>query len=239
VELDKLGSSSFWRELSADQDTVDFTIVLPTGRALESITPHLALSTDGMLIAELTLAVARLVREGCERDVQVRSQLDIDFYEEYRTQGAIHSNILIIGSADVNLAAALLLDRSKSYERFKAGFTRPYEQPSILGVRGTRYMFTVSPNTGLLALYPNCWSDRSRIVILCAGLFAVGTIASLQLLLSYLQGRGDGNNRFNDQLPLKIVDGIPRIYFHVGLKPVAECLPPMEVVNINDVSIRE
>lgn len=239
LRLGDLALPHYWRALSDDENVVDVTIILPTGRALESITPHLALSTDGMLLAEIGLAIDELIRKGSGRAARIRTILDIDFYEELASRGAMNSNALIVGSADVNLAAELLLDKSKSYESLKAGFTKPYEQPSILGVRGARYMFTVSPNTGLLAMYQNCWSSRPRVAILCAGLFAVGTIASLRLLLSYLKSEGDGNNRFNGELPLKIVDGVPRSYFHVGLKPVAECVPPMEVVNIYDVSIRE
>lgn len=239
MNLNDLASPLYWRGLIDDETPVDVTIILPTGRATESITPHLALSTDGILLPELTLAIDDLIRRGSNRGARVRTIFDIDFYEDLSTHGTLDSNVLIIGSADVNLAAAILMDKSKSYETWHAGFTKPYEQPSILGARGARYMFTASPNTGLLAVYANCWSSRPRIAILCAGLFAVGTVASLRLGLSYLNSEGDGNNRFNPDLPLKIVDGIPRTYFHVGLKPIAECLPPMEVANISNVSIRE
>jgi hypothetical protein len=239
VRLNDLGSAAYWQSLLPDSGEFDLTFVLPTGRAVKSVTPHLALSTDGLLLPEISLVLARHVREGCHRDIRVRTLLDIDFWEEFRAQGSIDSNVIVIGSADVSLAAGSLLDETRSFDDYGVGFSRPYENPTIIGAKGTRYMFTVSPNTGVLALYSSCWSSRDRIAIHCAGLFAVGTIAAERLLLSYLEGEGDGNNRFAPEVPVKIVDGVPTKYFHVGLKPMSDYFPAMEVVNISGVNIRE
>jgi hypothetical protein len=239
MNLEDLASATYWKNLCEEEQRCKLTFVLPTGRASESITPHLALSTDGLLLPELTVAVDLLVRAAGLPGVDVETVLDIDFYEVLSAESQSERNVFVIGSADVNLAAALLLDKTRSYDTWHAGFTKPYEQPSIMGVGGARYMFTVSPNTGLLAMYPNVWARKPRIAVLCAGLFAIGTIAALRLLLDYVTGNGDGNNRINSELPIKIVDGVPRLYRNLALKPIADCFPPMDVLNITGINIRE
>lgn len=229
-----------WKQLSATEDeAVDLTIVLPTGRAAGSVTPHLALSTDGLLLPEIALATAGLVQRSCGRPGRVRSMLDIDFRERYPAGKSVDENVLVIGSADVNLATALVLDQTRSYETWGAGFSKPYEHPAILGANGTRYMFTVSPNTGLLALYVNPWTENRRFIIVCAGLYAVGTIAALRLALEYLNGSRTDENSIRSELPMRIVNGVPVRYRNVELKPLSELLPPMDVVNISAIDVRE
>ena len=237
LQLVDLGSPSFWAQRS-DGTTLDILFVLPTGRAAESATPHLALSSDALLIPELTLAFAKLAASA-GLAIDARSALDIDVAEQLNESRAVEANMVVLGSADVNVVAKLLLDRAGSFESWHAGFTKPYDIPAMMGAGGKLHMFTTSPRTGLLALYDNPWSSGPAAAILSAGLFAVGSIASSQLLMNYLQGGGEGNNRVSAELPMKLVNGIVAKYPHVELKAVDDCLPPMDVVNISGIEILE
>lgn len=240
MDLAELGAPEFWRAV-AGPERVRVTVVLPTGRALASLAPHLALSSDGLYLTELAMAVDTAARAAGLPGASIGTALDIDVYEDLQSQryDDIADNLLAIGSADVNLVAAALLEKSRSHEVLRAGFRRPYEQPLIEGAEGKLYGFASNPYTGVLACYENPWSKARRFAALSAGLFAIGTVAATRLLVDYVKGQGDGNNRLNPQLPLKVINGVPRRYRRVELRPYADCLPPMDVVNITDVTVLE
>src|SRR3954469_10518550 len=243
MQLDELGRPDFWKGRAGSDGTLAVVIVLPTGRATETISPHLALSTDGLLLPEITLAVNRLAGLAGIANCVVTSALDIDVCESI-DGGATDlelQNLIVVGTADVSSAAGRLLQGVHSYEQWGAGFTTPYDMPAIKGAEGPNAWFTMTgyPNVGLLGMFENPWSDTDRVAILAAGLPPAGTTAAMKLLLDYLEGRGQGNNSFDPNLPFKIVGGRSRIYTHVGVKNPAECRPPMEVANIAKFEIHE
>lgn len=235
--LDDLGLPSYWEQLSGN-DRLAVTMVLPTGRALDSGNGHIALSTDALYLTEIGLALKDLA-ERAEVDASIRCILDIDFLEDLSVGGGSDDNVIVSGSAGVNAAASLLLDNTASYDDLGCGFTRPYDAPVIKGRDGTRYTHITGVNTGALSLYTSPWSRSDRIAVLCAGILAVGTSAALLLLLRYLQGRGDGNNRIDPSRPLKIVNGIPRRYKGVDVRDVTQCIPPMEIASLTGITIHE
>jgi hypothetical protein len=238
LQLDDLGAPNFWGQRT-DKDQLRVTFVLPTGRAAESSTPHLALVSDALLLPEIALAFADLARAAGLPGVAIESALDIDIAEQLREADAINTNMVVLGSADVNVVAKLLLDRTGSFDAWHAGFMKPYDVPAIMGAKGKLHMFTTSPRTGLLALYDNPWSESKAVAILSAGLFAVGSVASNRLLLNYLEGKGAGNNSYSPDLPMKLVNGIVARYPHVELKSIDDCVPPMDLVNISGVEVLE
>lgn len=234
----ELGSPSFWRGVSA-ADTLPVTVVLPSGRAEESTSPHLALSTDGLLLPEIALALGRLATGARLVGVSVESALDIDIAERLHTQEPLDSNLLVIGSADINVVAKLLLDRTGAYDAWRVGFTKPYDLPAIKDSRGRLHMFTTSPRLGILALYTNPWSVSDRLAILTAGLFAVGTVAANRLLLQYLTGERADPNAVDPSIPVRLVDGIVARYPSIRLKAMDECVPQMDLLNISAIEVVE
>ena len=242
MHLDDLGSPYYWKELAGPDDTVGLTIVLPSGRARGSVTPHLGLVSDALQLPEIALAVDRICMKGRLPPMRLASMLDLDFCEGQSSGpgGEQDDNLLVVGSADVSLAAQKLLEDTQSFEHLQAGFCKPYEDAVIRSVANNRtYRYTAHPNIGLLAMYENPWSAQPRIAILVAGLLATGTLAASRLLLKYIVGAEKGNNVHNPELPLKVVNGIPREYEHVRLKPVNEYVPEMDVRNITDIKIFE
>jgi hypothetical protein len=236
LNLDNLGTPEFWRSLSSD-DELRMTFVVPTGRAKICPNTNLALSADALGLPEATLCLDRLARQGGV-ELQVRSMFDIDVFESTSQDGdPLKENLIITGSSNVNVATQSLLDRTMSGDVYGVGFMPPYNQtPQVISARNNKNFNT--PDTGLLALYESPW-ERNRVAVLCAGLLATGTIASFLLLLDYLQGRGDGNNRYRPDVPVKIMEAIPRKYRNTELKTRQECEPAMELLNIDRVDIKE
>ena len=165
--------------------------------------------------------------------------LDIDIAERLRCDNVLDSNLVIVGSADVNVLCKLLLDRTNSYDVWQVGFAKPYDIPAIRDSHGKLHMFTTSPRTGLLALYDNPWTGLRRIALLSAGFFAVGLVAANRLLLDYVRRQRSGNNSLVPAVPMRLVDGIVTRYPHVELKAIDDCVPPMDVVNISTIEVLE
>ncbi|WP_152991230.1 hypothetical protein [Frankia sp. R43] len=240
MELRKLSDSGFWRGLGGADGTLALSIVMPSGRATASDTPHLALSSDGLYLPEIAIEVDRLARSAGASSFSVRSMLDIDYYENLRQGPPPEDNLVVVGSAAVNLISEMLLEKCESWDRWRAGFPRPYGYPGmIVAADGRRFSFTGSPNVGILAMYENPWSASPRVALLCAGSFAIGTAASLRLALEYLRGDRREDNETNPSIPLKIIDARARDYRHLELKSVHDCSPQMDVRNILSIRVLE
>jgi hypothetical protein len=241
LELDSLGDPDYWQSVSTEGE-LQVTFIIPTGRARDCPNTNLALSSDALYLPEIALALDRLARRaGLELDA--RSMFDIDFFESADRDPATE-NLIISGSTNVNAVTRQLLDNATVPARpYKAGFISTSHTFQIASARDEdlddpSYNMNDSPNIGALTLFDSPWAD-DRIVVLCAGVLPVGTIASLQLLLDYLKGKGHGNNRLNADEPVKVFEGIPRQYRNVRLKPLHVCRPQMELVNVVRPDIKE
>jgi hypothetical protein len=234
-----LGTPEYWRGFS-DGNVLPITIVLPTGRAAESASPHLGLSSDGLLLPEIALAFDKVAHAAGLSGLRLESVFDIDLAQRLRSDKTIGSNLLVIGSAEINVLGKSLLDRSHSTDARQAGFIRPYDVPAIKDSRGRLHMFTTSPRLGLLALYRNPWSGGAdRLAILAAGLFAVGSIAANRLLLEYLTGLRVDGNQVDASVPMRLVDGVVAKYPAIDLKPIDDCVPPMDLLNVSGIELVE
>jgi hypothetical protein len=238
MNLDNLGLPTYWKGLG-DSDEIRLTFVLPTGRAVESGNGHIALSSDGLYLPEIALAVEALARRA-DVEIVVRTVLDIDYLEDLQAGDRAAENLVISGSGGVNCVASLLFDNVMAYKTLNGGFTEPYNKVAdIRGLNQTCYTYANNGDSGALAMFRNPWTSEERVAISCAGLLAVGSAAALMLLLHYLQNKGDGNNRFDRSKPLKIVDGHARQYSHVNVRHYKDCVPKMEIASITDLTILE
>src|SRR4051812_19975897 len=133
MQLDELGRADFWKRHTGADDTLSVVIVLPTGRANESISPHLALSTDGLLLPEITLALSGLARLAGIAKCVVTSALDIDVCDSLDGGNTEleKQNVIVVGTADVSSVAGRLLVGAYSFDQWQAGFTKPYDMPTI------------------------------------------------------------------------------------------------------------
>ncbi|MCH8851580.1 MAG: hypothetical protein IID41_02895 [Planctomycetes bacterium] len=192
MNLDDLSSGEFWRSVSEDRYT-QITTVIPTGRATNNTSGHLALSSDGMFMPEIVLEIDRLSRNAGLKGVRVRSMFDIDFYdalqsvvrnagnrESAETDGEDHcidSNLVVVGTADINIIALELLNAVDSIAKYKMGCPKPYESALIKGGRGHLYSQGAEPDAGLLALYRNPWARRGqRVALFCGGVKAASSL---------------------------------------------------------------
>jgi|GEM_PF-4366967 len=251
MNLNDLSQPSFWAALVSEKSSkIPLVVVLPSGRCRLATSGHLALISDALHTHEIVIAIDDLGRKGGTAGVEVHSMLDIDYYDflaEYRaTDGnpdqslfgfydfnVVDANLLLLATADINVVTKLVLEECKSEENYGVGFKKPYESCMIVGATGKTYAVTAYPNVGVLAMYPVPWiNEGSRVVLLCGGVLAPGTLGANVLLQQYLSGNGDGNNRANQDLPVKIVSAYVRDYRHVSLLPTAECIPNHELRNI-------
>lgn len=245
LHLDHLASPDYWRSL-ADDGVLRLTFVVPTGRAAECPNINLALSSDALYFADLALAIKDHA-SAAGLKLEVRSLFDIDAFEDVESaHDPMLDNLIVTGSANVSVVARHLLDRSMSWDTYGAGFVKPYDDhPKIGSIRDTsarnaKYNSFTSPKIGMLAMYENPFGrPENRIALLCAGLLAVGTIASVKLLLSYVRGEVHGNNQYAADVPVKIVKAVEREYKNTTLKHYEDCIPTMDVRNIKGFEVLE
>jgi len=237
--LSDLGSAGYWRERARD-GTVSIYFVLASGRAVASAAPHLALSTDGLFLPEIAVSISELCKSA-GLSFECRSILDIDFYERVVAQSpdpVLDANLLLVGTADVNLGVQLLFDKEDPYKELGAGFVPPYDSPRVHTCSGQRFILTNGLGIGVLASHRQPWAEGLRSAIVCAGLFAVGSIAALSMAHEYMSGHRSDENLTDQRLPLRVVRGIPRDY-ELPLDPVDLCSPPMDVRSLQRVDIVE
>ncbi len=253
LNLSDLCQADFWRSVSSpDTRKTPVCVVLPSGRSRLATSGHLALISDALHTHEVVLAIDQLSRTGGLDGAEVKSMLDIDFYEALaQTRNArseaekasaqqeagtiLTSNVLTFATADINVVTKLLLEELKSEEAYGIGFRKPYEDCGISGGQGKRYAVSAYPNIGVLAAYWSPWATPlKRIAIVCGGVLAPGSLGATRLLLRYLCGEAKGNNRFLPDRPVRIISASIRDYRYTELLPTAECLPNHELRNITE-----
>lgn len=239
-DLSRLATAGFWKELAdPGSGRVPLAVVFPSGRSEASTSGHLALISDALYTHEIVDQVGRLAIAAGLAGVDVRSFLDIDFYEEKQSvprdsTGWESANLLVVATADVNVVAKLLLEEAGPNQDHRVGFRRPYENVLIRGGGGRLYSASGYPGVGVLAAFWNPWARAGRrIVLTCGGPFAVGTLAANRLLLEYLSEPPEGNNRHRPEAPVKVVSASKREYRQIGLLPEDRLVPQHDLRNID------
>lgn len=245
-ELDSIASPGFWQSVSAeDTQRTPLAVVLPSGCAEESHAGHLALVSDSLYVPEIVIGIDRLSRSAGLEGADVVSMLDIDFKDVLLTvqepadgvpmpdpssgPSVLDRNLLVLGSARINLVSKLLLEKCESFERFGAGFMPPYDHCVVFS--GNKVQM-VDQDVGVMAVFENPWSRGAlRCAMFCGGVFATGTMSANLLLSQYLRGEQKGNGTIS-QGPLKIVSGRPRSYVTPLHRRNAFRRAHMDMVNI-------
>jgi hypothetical protein len=244
--LDGLTEKDFVVSIS-DNRVSPWTVVLPTGRAADATSGHLALVSDALHVAEVVLAFDQISRSAGLYGAKVRTVFDIDYADALfrsRAQASLpdsddahellNSNLLIMATADLNIITKLLLHETNSIDIYGVGFRKPYEDCIIVGAAGHTYAVMSYPNSGVLALYRQPWAEGKRVAVFCGGVLATGTLAATKVLMGYLTGMYHGNNSKNPNVPVRIVSSSMRDYHYVSLWPTARCTPQHELRNITD-----
>ena len=243
--LDDLSKPEFWKSVGCGTGNhVSLTVVLPTGRHRSNQSGHLALASDGMYAAEIATAIASLARNADLDGVRVRSILDIDFAEHLQVEQeaedgdcclAKHGNLLVLATPDVNVVSEKLLTACRSTESYGVGYSVPYGHCQIIGGRGTVYTERSHPNVGVLALYENPWCEEGRrIAMFSGGIHATGTMGASRLLLGYVRSEFTGNNKYKNEVPVRILDVPRRRYKKIELLDEQQCIPQHDVRGIVD-----
>ena len=251
--IPELHEAEFWRSRSEGAEggkrVVFLTVVLPTGRAVESSADYLALISDAVLVPEVCLALSRLVRQTAKLHLEVNTVLDIDLLEEPRNTPACLAckNLLLLGTPDINAITARVAEQS-------GGLAVPRERPGFAHVGGTEIIDSkgvnhsgkLQPEYGLFGMFENPFalpgsgeSRNRRVALVCAGCGVEGTIAATKFLLEILgDKKAATNNRRMPQVPIRIVKGFERRY-KIQLKHPDNCKPRVQVRNIVRVEPRE
>lgn len=214
---------------------IHVSFVFSSGREIKSM-GQIGLICDALFVPEICGTLSTTLNN-CS--LHFKSYLDIDIYNNLEPDnnlfdGDDRPNIIICGTGDINCVAAevfqFYLDKDI---HIRPGQSSPYYADPIGYKSGLRYSPMTCPNGAYLTAIRNPWCG-DRIIIICGGIFGVGTVAALWLLNEYLKGNGNkyGNNYYNNKVPGKIIEGIPNIYERISLKATDELIPPHDIRNL-------
>jgi hypothetical protein len=229
-------------EKRGEQPTLRIAIIGGSGRyrtpgPAQSVR-QAGLISDFLYIPEL---VHSLVSLSCEHrpklTLDLSSFLDIDLTAHPSGNGIKHDyNLITCGSGAVNsVTAQVLAEFSEAPNELKVSFMSPNSQ-TIVGIdqhdKMVRYG-VAHKNLGILSLSTNPWSEGQRIVLICAGIEAVGTTTAIFALNRCIEDPGSIENNIYDQnVSAKIVSGELCSYDEKMMWPVDYMMPPLDVRSI-------
>lgn len=237
IQLKNLSNARFWVSL-ADKGNklLRIIFVLPSGKFQGSIA-QLPLVSDAMYLPEIAADIVYLMQKTSYR-VEIQVLFDIDIVDwdgrEYhlRTDLIKDSNLFLTATGDVNLATRLI------YQKFTNLCPGPETpgSPQLVGISKS-YPEVIHPDLGLLSVCRSPLNDR-RIIILCCGTLAVGTIGTQLLLQMYIRGKAKnlGNNNNDENVSVKIVD-FPVKTYQLPLLQYNETVPKMQLLNVDIKSV--
>ena len=197
------------------------------------------LVSDTLYIPELIYSLTVLCLEHRPKiDVDLKSLLDIDVTASGDAMDIRKNyNLLLCGSGAVNsLTAQIINEYIEKQTGLKVAFSSPNSQTIVgLDQNDDIVRFGVAhKNLGVLSLSVNPWSEGDRIAVICAGMEAVGTIASIFALFQCITKPGSvDNNIYDPNVSAKIVSGALSVYDEKKLWPSDCLLPPLDVRNLN------
>ena len=204
-------------ENKGDQSSLRIAIIGGSGRysapgPAQSVR-QAGLISDFLYIPELVHSIVSLSCEHMPKaTLDFRSFLDIDLTAHPNGNRIKHDyNLILCGSGAVNsVTAQALAEFSESPNELKVSFMTPNSQ-AIVGIdqHGKTIRFGVAQkNLGILSLSRNPWSDGQRIVLICAGMEAIGTITAIFALYRCIESPSKiENNLYDQNVPAKIISG--------------------------------
>lgn len=245
--LSKLITDGKICEKRGGQLTLKFAIVSGSGRyccpgSAQSL-KQAGLVSDSLYIPEVVHSLDCLCLEQKPDKInpQLKSLLDIDVTARESDEAEIKRdyNLLLCGSGAVNsLTAHVIAEYNSRKTPLKVSFDSPNSQ-IICGLDSSKQPVEkfgmAHSNYGVLSLSANPWSDGDRIVLICAGMGASGTIAAIFALYQCITNPGCvTNNRHDKTVPAKIVRGNLSKYKEDMVWPTASMLPSFDVRNLCD-----
>jgi hypothetical protein len=258
TSLSDLHSADFWndcsekakgRKFGRKQRAVFLTVVLPTGRAKDSVAEYLALSSDGVAVPEVCLELSHLIKKSARLRLKVETVLDIDLLNEPKNTSNCLSckNLLLLGTPDINEITRRVIEKNDGFAKNKVqpGFVAPIST-DIIDSEGRAHNGKNKPGYGLLGMYGNPWTvpedgrpNNRRVALVCGGCGAQGTIAATELLLRMICEKGAAtNNSKNAQLAVRLVEGTGKDYHESVHLPRAR-QPQVEMGNIEEFKVHE
>jgi len=218
-----------------DGSVLHVWFIYASGRFHES-TGQIGLVCDALWVPEITLTLATQIGN---RKLAVRSMLDIDLeqaLEDGHTDLESRPHLVVCGTGDINITCARIIHHYQNLDQMlRPGLAGPYSA-DLLGCRDTtRYSAPTLQNAGLLTAVRSPWWD-DRIAVICGGIFGSGTVGTLWMLNQYLNNDPDGfgDNRYDDEVPGKIIDATPRQYTLDHLRKLSDLIPQHDITNIED-----
>ncbi len=234
IQLKNLCNTDFWCSL-ADNNLLRIAFVLPSGKFKGSI-KQLPLVSDAMYLQEIAQDIVNLMHNtSCNVDIQTYFDIDLVNWEReefhIRPELIKDSNLLLTGSGRVNLVTRLIY-QDETFMNLRPGPTAP-ESAQLCGVPPDSYPESVYPDVGLLSVCQSPFNNR-RIIMLCCGIQAVGTIGTQLLLHMYIRGGAKhlGNNSKDKNVPAKIVNFRAKTY-NLPLWQPNDTIPPMQLLNVD------
>ena len=201
----------FIGKLVDEHNTFRIAFVLGSGRMSKAIRPGYVV--DALFLPEISIELFKLITSyGYNCDIM--SALDADLHvdakliEEY--------NLLISGGPLVNTITRRIMERFA--RELNIAFAAPESgEIEIKYGRKSQVLHATANNYGIFSLMKNPWAadkEISRIILLCAGRYAIGTVAANRFLLDLIK---DPTKRFdakiNDlSIPAHIIEGEMRNY---------------------------
>jgi len=188
-----------------------FRIIFVMGSGRMPGAAHPALVSDALFFPEISVELYKVI-EGYGYEYEAKSALDIDLEAD---ENLLKENMLISGGPLVNSITRRLMERYGAY--LKICFPPESGGIKVRHRKQEKTLWEGYEDAGFLSIMKNPWaSDEGipRIVILCAGNYPVGTVASLRFLLDLIKDplKREDAKIDGDEVPAHIVKGQKRKY---------------------------
>jgi len=201
-----------------------FKVAIVYGSGVWERGQHAGWATDLLYVPEIICELVRWAEDNRIK-ITIKSRFDIDILPDYIQDPKVKEacehmlkdfNIISVGDGRVNAFYAKIMRYYQKNEKCKVKAIEPNTGGivSYAGVRRRVYPLDTEADCGLLTMLVNPWSEGNRVIIICAGNTAAGTVAALKLLyLMLCDRRYRENNRYDERIPAKVVDAILYEYY--------------------------